>query len=937
MTVVCAACGATCDGARFCPSCGRPLDLVPASPEPVGDGGQQSRDREAETRLASATGIAAPVGPAAPPPRQPGARHEGRASGRVPDPGGALQSGFASHGGRFVSGTVLAARYRVVGLLGRGGMGEVYRADDLTLGQTVALKFLPAGLAHDRQRLDRFRAEVSISRQVSHPNVCRVYDIGEVDGHVFLSMEYIDGEDLGTLLRRIGRLPPDKGIEISRQICAGLAAAHDRGVVHRDLKPGNVMIDGRGQARIADFGLAFGPLSTPGGAPQEIAGTPAYMAPELFDGKAASVASDIYALGLVLYEIFTGKCAFTGPSVREYAAQHRERQPSSMTALVAELDPAIERAIARCLAKAPTERSASALAVSASLPGGDPLAAALARGETPSPELVASAGSAGLMKPARALLLLGAVLAGLGAVASLMTRVHPEHLVPMPKSGEVLRDRAQQVVAALGYRKAPVDVSSGFVASAYLAHANEEPLWKRRDDLRAGQPSGLLFWYRQAASALQPSGYQTRVGQNDPPETEPGMVGVTLDPSGRLQRFLAVPLRNDPRTTTSVPDWSVLFREAGLDASRFSPATPRFVPPVFAETRAAWEGTAAGRSDIRLHVEAAASHGEVVYFETFNPWNQPANPQDQPEASWFQVAFMPLLLFGVLASAILLAVRNLRLGRGDRRGAFRIALFLFLAASVGSIAGADIRPRLSTPIVLFLSASVPALFLAAAAWLSYVALEPYVRRRLPQVLISWSRLLAGHWRDPLVGRDVLVGTVIGLLTLLIGQFSAFASGVLVGPTPPAWVLDGFRFALVLGLNEVLRAIGGSLGILLLFFCLTLLTRRQWVAAAIIVVIQAANIATISANPLVAALVNAVRGVLWTVVALLQFGLLTLVTAVFTTSICMNAPLTLDLTRWFAPSSVFVMALIGGLAAFGAWAASDLRALVPRLLGEDRNR
>jgi serine/threonine protein kinase len=151
---------------------------------------------------------------------------------------------------------MLAGRYQIVGLLGRGGMGEVYRAEDLSLGQPVALKFLPDFVAADAERLARFRTEVSVARQVSHPNVCRVYDIGEADGHIFLSMEYIDGEDLSTLLRRIGRLSPDKATEFARQLCAGLAAAHDKGVLHRDLKPANVMIDGRGRVRLADFGLA---------------------------------------------------------------------------------------------------------------------------------------------------------------------------------------------------------------------------------------------------------------------------------------------------------------------------------------------------------------------------------------------------------------------------------------------------------------------------------------------------------------------------------------------------------------------------------------------------------------------------------------------------------------------------------------------------------
>ena len=138
-------------------------------------------------------------------------------------------------GERFAPGALLAGRYRIVAALGKGGMGEVYRADDLTLGQAVALKFLPAELARDPERLARFHAEVRTARQVSHPHVCRVYDVSAADGQPFLTMEYIDGEDLAALLRRIGRLPEEKGVELARQLCQGLAAAHDRGVIHRDL------------------------------------------------------------------------------------------------------------------------------------------------------------------------------------------------------------------------------------------------------------------------------------------------------------------------------------------------------------------------------------------------------------------------------------------------------------------------------------------------------------------------------------------------------------------------------------------------------------------------------------------------------------------------------------------------------------------------------
>ena len=138
---------------------------------------------------------------------------------------------------------MVADRYRIVALLGRGGMGEVYRAEDLKLSQVLAIKFLPEKLSQDPAALARFHSEVRIARQVSHPNVCRVFDIGDAEGIPFLTMEYVDGEDLSSVVRRIGRLPQDKAAEVSRQICAGLAAAHERGVIHRDLKPSNVMLD----------------------------------------------------------------------------------------------------------------------------------------------------------------------------------------------------------------------------------------------------------------------------------------------------------------------------------------------------------------------------------------------------------------------------------------------------------------------------------------------------------------------------------------------------------------------------------------------------------------------------------------------------------------------------------------------------------------------
>ncbi len=276
-------------------------------------------------------------------------------------------------------------------------MGEVYRADDLKLGQPVALKFLPRGFDADPGRLQRFLNEVRTARQVSHTNVCRIYDAGEADGQHFLSMEYVDGEDLASLLRRIGHLPKDKAIQIARQLCAGLAAAHEIGVLHRDLKPANIMIDGRGRARITDFGLAAFAGDIAGD--EVLSGTPAYMAPEQLAGREVTVRSDLYSLGLVLYELFTGRTAFMAASVDERRRLQSETTPSTPSSLVEGFDPAVERVILRCLDADAARRPSSALSVAAALPGGDPLAAALAAGETPSPERVAEAGGEGASPP----------------------------------------------------------------------------------------------------------------------------------------------------------------------------------------------------------------------------------------------------------------------------------------------------------------------------------------------------------------------------------------------------------------------------------------------------------------------------------------------------------------------------------------------------------
>ena len=352
-------------------------------------------------------------------------------------------------------GTLVAGRYRIISLLGRGGMGEVYRATDLTLSQPVALKFLPDSGPDHQGALERFHNEVCIARQVSHPNVCRVYDVGEADGMPYISMEYVDGEDLASLLQRIGRLPADKALEIARKICAGVAAAHDKGVIHRDLKPANIMLDKRGNVVVMDFGLAA--VSNQLRGSEARSGTPAYMAPEQLRGEQVTARSDIYALGMVLYEIFTGKRAYEAATMAELIRLQESAQIASISSSAAEIDPAVEKAIRRCLDADPVKRPASALLVAAALPGGDPLAAALAAGETPSPDLVAASGETeGLPLRISVPLALGIAVLIIG-VPFARTNVEMHSLVPFELSPDVLAAKVRDDAATFGYTALPAD------------------------------------------------------------------------------------------------------------------------------------------------------------------------------------------------------------------------------------------------------------------------------------------------------------------------------------------------------------------------------------------------------------------------------------------------------------------------------------------------
>jgi serine/threonine-protein kinase len=815
-------------------------------------------------------------------------------------------------------------------------MGEVYRADDLKLDQPVALKFLPEALQGDAERLMRFYNEARMAREVSHPAVCRVHDIGDVDGHHFISMEYVDGEDLASLIRRIGRLPGDKAADIAHQICAGLEAAHVRGVLHRDLKPQNVMLDGRGKVRITDFGLA-GLAETIQGDDVR-SGTPAYMSPEQMDGREVSVRSDIYALGLVLYEIFTGKRAYPGRSLADVKKQHGEplAAPSD---LVADMAPEAEATILRCLDPEPGRRPPSAVIVSALLRGSDPLAAALAAGETPSPEMVAAAGRTEGIKNSHAWAYLVTIVISIGGVFALSNERSLLRRLPEVKSTQVLEDRARELLHKISPAAPAADHAVSYGTDGdFLRWVEGQPRkseqWER---IITGEPAAVHFWYRQAPRSLVPLHDSSEVLWADPPATTSGMSGVQVDLSGRLLSYYMTPpqLDNDvPPPAMPSPDWSKLFGEARLDPAAFKLVEPKWAPPFFCDSRAAWEGTYPLRPDIPLRVEAAAYRGQPVSFSLVAPWTRPERmgPVARKGGEQAGEIVVSLLLVALLVSGGLLAWHQLRSGRVDRRGAFRLAtLIAALNGAAWVLATHHVADR-QGEMDLAARGAGEALLAAFILWVFYLALEPYVRRFWPHTIISWTRLLGGAVRDPLVGRDILAGAVWGaalallfsvsaLLPQWLGQGTAAPAinymDALLGPSRVLALLAVFPF------YGIRLAVGALLILLLLKRLLRSERLAAWALGILLTTVQALESGR-GTMPLWLSIALAVVIMSSFTVLLLRFGLLSAAVGVTFVNGLLAMPLTTDLRSWSSGPTVLVLIAAGLLVGFAFRASKGTR-------------
>lgn len=800
---------------------------------------------------------------------------------------------------------LFASRFRIEACLGRGGMGEVYRAEDLVLRQVVALKFLTVERVGDAAAARRLRDEVRLARRVSHPNVCRVHDIGEADGETFVSMELVRGEDLGSLLRRIGRLPPEKALEIGRQVAAALAAAHEAGVLHRDLKPANVMLDDRGRARLTDFGLAVARKAATGA---EHAGTRGYMAPELLAGGSPTVRSDVFALGVLLHEFLTG---------RRPAGSQAPAAPGSELALP-EIEPRVGKVILRCVAIDPAERPASALAVLAELCGGDAVAAALLAGQTPSPAAVAAAAGSPV---SRRLAL--ACLLGFGASVPLAVtlpwlrgvRLSVAELGGLPHPPAVLALRARETLAAVGVTEPP---GRPEVAFAYdreaLRHVRADPSPDRWQRARAALPAVVTYVFRKGMPSAGLPVTRAAPVPREPPSYPPTSLSLRLAPDGRLLRLVAGP---DPTLPpgTATPDALApsVARLAGLDPARLVPAEPLRTPPVFADRLSSWSTLLPQRPETPLCLTVATYRGRLVFAELSGPWTPVPARSRRADLSQVDLAVWSEAL--ILVAGLVLARRNLVAGRGDRQGAFRLATAVFAFGLTANLLRADAAGGLEA-LRLFTALTAAALYDAASVWVFYLALEPHVRRAWPEWLVSWVRLLSGRVQDPIVGRDILLG-ITAHQGLALGSLTILAAATAAGLDNPGFATHPAPLA---GTRLFLAALADAPrnGIMLgTFYLLVLLLVRKLVPgraatpvfAVVLFALLLGSFGVASGSlfsPLWAPLAGFYSAGLTLV--LVRQGLLPTIVVASLMDLVISMVPTFDLEAWYADQMLWVMAL-----------------------------
>jgi serine/threonine-protein kinase len=837
--------------------------------------------------------------------------------------------------GNYPSGTLFANRFLIVSLIGTGGMGKVYRAEDKLLGQTVALKFLPKYLSSNPELLSRLHHEVRIAREITHHKVCRIFDIAESDGVHFISMEYISGENLKSLLHRIGRIPADKALEISLQLCAGLSAVHAQGILHRDLKPANVMLDENGQVKLTDFGLA---CKTESVSKRDIsAGTPAYMSPEQVIGKEVTVRSDIYSLGLILYEIFNGKPAYSAQSPAELIQQKTGASIIPPFDDTLHIDPAIQEIICRCLDRNPEDRPDSVLSVSSALSGEDILSAALRSGILPTPELVASAEQSDKKQSPSTMLYLAAIIPLLLATIYLTPWVHPIVQVSSVKSPEVLTEKARTVIERWQPEFRPKDFAYGFLDNLRVEFLGLQSNDTTHSDYSYAPVNDvpIEFWYRAGRKPLVPSDsindlfFGEQIKPYDPTPNQQGIVNLVLDMQGNLLGFEAkVSSPADAGFLSPSVNWSEWFRFSGLDMNFFREAQPKYFPRISADRRYAWKGKRESNSDEEITVEASTYHGQLVFWVICrtNPKVSPSSAAifHDPELRRTFISIFREILVCILIFMSLLMLRiNLLKKRSDPQGAFTLALFIFVVRMIIWILQTHFASDLVTELHRFALATIGALIEATLVCLFYLALEPYVRQFWPHAIISWSRLMQGKFRDPLVGNNILLGSLLGIFLALLFRLDRVITFFVGLPVREAvrrssffTNLLGSRYGIASCLNSLCDAIYEGIFLLLIVVLMRAIIRRSRLAGIAAVLCIAPLFVPSGSHSLISWIVIGIGCVGTAVWMLIRSGLVSVITGIFLCLLLLRFPLTLSRSIWYADSSFLALSITVGIIVLG---------------------
>ena len=677
-------------------------------------------------------------------------------------------------------GDLLANRYRILSFIGQGGMGHVYEAEDTVLRQRVALKFLRPEFSDNSLLLHQLHVEVETARRVTHKNVCRVHDIVETKvssgGTLhFITMEFVEGESLARLRSRKETMPTATALSICSQISAGLAAVHGGSVIHRDIKPGNILIDRYGNIKLADFGLA---IDLHKATTVAFAGTPGYIAPEIVAGGECTELSDIYSLGVVCFELLTGDSPGKGSASQ--ASDLRKARP--------DLTDATCRLIVSCLAPNPAERPPNVIEVLKGIPLDDALDAALARGDIPTPEMVAEAGSdepIHLWNFLPVFLVVCIALLGIWLVAPYGDFLGYARPVLSPAAME---QKSKNLLHQFGYldsRRAAVFVLSNNISLLDYFSFMKDP--NQKQGLRwAGQGSLLLSYRVSDADSIFPTRIRNGTGDSeessfasiaDPSPVLPGMRMVVVDSNGHLIRLLANPTLGELRRQSDQnamwishrqPDWQGMLMTTGVDLKSIKEITGSeyvsTVPPFPFTTIRVWRAHYIGHPEFPLIVEASAWQDHFDWIAVRAPWN--ASPEEKGQPALARIG-VPIIILCCLAMAAITARYNLRHRRGDTRSALRLAsisaVFCLLVSGAGWYPGnGSIVERIDW---MFLEIE-SALTIGAGIWLAYVAVEPLARVRIPRLLISSSKLLRGKWDSPLVGKEMILGSTLAVVCCL---------------------------------------------------------------------------------------------------------------------------------------------------------------------------